>query len=78
MQCPVGSVVTLMRKKSRHEQAVVREQDRKPDSNRDWLYIGEAPAAPFCATPPSRFAPFLVKSVLRLAPMNEKGMNHCE
>jgi len=34
-----GSVATLMREKSRREQAFVREQDRKLDSTWDWLHL---------------------------------------
>jgi hypothetical protein len=54
-----GSVTTLMRQKTRRREAFANEQDRKPDSNWDWLrlkrdelrlvlgfFIGEPPANP--------------------------------
>ena len=57
-----GSVVTLMREKTRRQEAFIREQDRKLDSTWDWLhlkrdeirqvlgfFIGEEPVDPFCA-----------------------------
>jgi hypothetical protein len=57
-----GSVATVMREKSRREQAFIQEQDRKLDSTWDWLrlkrdeirqvlgfFIGEAPVDPFSA-----------------------------
>jgi hypothetical protein len=57
-----GDVATLMRKKSRREQAFIHEQDRKLDSTWDWLrlkrdeirqvlgfFIGEPPVDPFSA-----------------------------
>ena len=55
-------VVTVMREKSRREQAFIKEQDRKLDSSWDWLrlkrdeireilgfFIGEPPVDPFAA-----------------------------
>jgi hypothetical protein len=55
-----GSVETLMREKTRREQAFIREQDKKLDSTWDWLrlkrdeirqvlgfFIGEPPVDPF-------------------------------
>jgi len=57
-----GDVATVMREKSRREQAFIQEQHRKPDSTWDWLrlkrdeirqvlgfFIGEAPVDPFSA-----------------------------
>jgi hypothetical protein len=57
-----GDVVTVMREKSRREQAFIQEQDRKLDSTWDWLrlkrdeirqvlgfFIGEPPVDPFSA-----------------------------
>jgi hypothetical protein len=56
-----GSVATLMREKTRREQAFIQEQDRKLGSTLDWLhltgdeirerlgfFIGEPPVDPFC------------------------------
>ena len=55
-------VVTVMREKTRREQAFIKEQDKKIDSSWDWLrlkrdeireilgfYIGEEPVDPFAA-----------------------------
>jgi hypothetical protein len=55
-----GSVETVMREKTRREQAFIHEQDRKLDSTWDWLhlkrdeirqvlgfFIGERPVDPF-------------------------------
>ena len=39
MHCFGGSVATLMREKSRREQAFVQKQDSKPGSNWDWLHL---------------------------------------
>jgi hypothetical protein len=57
-----GSVATVMREKSRREQAFAKEQDCKLDSTWDWMhlkrdaireilgfFIGEEPVDPFCA-----------------------------
>jgi hypothetical protein len=57
-----GNVVTVMREKTRREQAFIQEQDKKFDSTWDWLrlkpneirqvlgfFIGEPPVDPFCA-----------------------------
>jgi hypothetical protein len=59
MNCFGGSVVTLMRQKSRREQAFAQQLDRIRDSNWDWLrlkrdalrqilgfFIGEPPVNP--------------------------------
>jgi len=59
-----GNVVTVMREKSRREQAFIQEQDRKLDSTWDWLqlkrdeirqaigfFIGEEPVDPFGQSP---------------------------
>ena len=59
MHCFGGSVATLMRQKTRREQAFAQEQDRRPGSNWDWLrmkpdairqilgfFIGEPPVDP--------------------------------
>jgi hypothetical protein len=58
-----GNVATVMREKSRREQAFIQEQDKKLDSTWDWLrlkrdeirqvlgfFIGEPPVDPFSAT----------------------------
>jgi hypothetical protein len=55
-----GSVATLMRQKSQRREAFVKQQDRNPDANWDWLnltrdaarqvlgfFIGEPPINPF-------------------------------
>ena len=66
-----GSVATVMREKTRREQAFIQEQDRKLDSTWDWLqlkrdelrqvlgfFIGEPPVDPFCdATVPLATGP---------------------
>jgi hypothetical protein len=57
-------VVTVMREKTRREQAFIQEQDKKLDSSWDWLqlkrheirqvlgfFIGEEPVDPFAAAP---------------------------
>jgi hypothetical protein len=57
-------VVTVMREKSRREQAFIQEQDKKLGSTLDWLqlkpdeirdrlgfFIGEEPVDPFAAAP---------------------------
>jgi hypothetical protein len=57
-----GSVETVMREKTRREQAFIQEQDKKLDSTWDWLrlkrdeirqvlgfFIGEPPVDPFGA-----------------------------
>jgi hypothetical protein len=57
-------VVTVMREKTRREQAFIQEQDKKLDSTWDWLrlkrheirqvlgfFIGEEPVDPFAAAP---------------------------
>ena len=57
-----GSVETLMREKTRRQQAFIQELDKKPDSTWDWLrfkrdelrqvlgfFIGEPPVDPFSA-----------------------------
>jgi hypothetical protein len=62
IQCP--GAVTVMRVKTRRERAFVQEQDRKLDSNWDWLhlkrdeihqilgfFIGEEPVDPFARSP---------------------------
>jgi hypothetical protein len=54
-----GSVATLMRQKSQRREAFVKQQDRNPDANWDWLnltrdaarrvlgfFIGEPPVNP--------------------------------
>jgi hypothetical protein len=59
-----GSVATLMREKSRREQAFIQEQDKKLGSTLDWLhlkrdeireilgfFIGEEPVDPFAESP---------------------------
>jgi hypothetical protein len=59
-----GSVATLMREKTRREQAFAQEQDRKLDSTWDWrdltrdaihqilgFFIGETPVDPFAQSP---------------------------
>ena len=64
-----GSVATVMREKTRREQAFIQEQDKKLDSTWDWLhlkrdeirqvlgfFIGEPPVDPF-ATPPRHWPP---------------------
>jgi hypothetical protein len=59
-----GNVATMMREKSRREQAFIQEQDRKPGSIWDWrqlkrdairqilgFFIGEPPVDPFGQSP---------------------------
>jgi hypothetical protein len=60
MHCLGGSVATLMRQKTLRRDAFVKQQDRNPDANWDWLdltrdalrqvlgfFIGEPPVNPF-------------------------------
>jgi hypothetical protein len=59
-----NGVVTVMREKTRREQAFIQEQDKKLDSSWDWLhlqrdeirerlgfFIGEPPVDPFAEAP---------------------------